>query len=165
MKKRYLKVLLTALVVLVMTAQFACSTGTAEQESFPTLTREGLAEMVAADKGKVGFYIFWATWCPACRQELPELEKLRDLYAEEDLSIGAISLDDKREDLKKYFADSGMPPFPVYAGTRDLAKEFEVSSIPHLLVYNKKGEVVFSRPGAYPVAMLDVLVRKLVEEE
>lgn len=164
MRKRLAKALFAALAVLALTAQIACSTGGAtSEEQFRTVTPSDMAEMVKAGEGKVHFFIFWATWCPACRQELPELEKLRDLYSEEELEIAAVSLDDKKDALEKYFAD-GLPGYPVYLGTPEVGREFKVSSIPHLLVYNKKGEVVFSRPGAYPVAMLDVLVRKLVDE-
>ncbi|MBI1911433.1 MAG: TlpA family protein disulfide reductase [Deltaproteobacteria bacterium] len=44
-------------------------------------------------KGKVVFVDFWASWCPPCKKELPELNKLMDKYKDSDVVVAAINVD------------------------------------------------------------------------
>src|SRR4029079_13149669 len=50
--------------------------------------------------GKVVLIDFWATWCPPCREELPEIQKLVELYKDhKDVLIVALSQDTRPQDL------------------------------------------------------------------
>jgi thiol-disulfide isomerase/thioredoxin len=58
------------------------------------LTRlDGSVVSFASFRGKVVLVNFWATWCPACRIELPVLERLQEAVGRKNLEIVAISLD------------------------------------------------------------------------
>ena len=43
----------------------------------PSIAREALLEMVRANPGKIVFINFFASWCPPCREEIPELVAIR----------------------------------------------------------------------------------------
>src|SRR5690348_9107144 len=53
-------------------------------------------------KGKKVFLNFWATWCPPCKAEMPELEKLYQETKDSDLVILAINLGDASDTVKDF---------------------------------------------------------------
>src|SRR5436309_13894574 len=55
---------------------------------------DGKSFDVAAERGNVDFLNLWATWCGACRGEIPELQKLHTAYAGQGFKVVGVSLDD-----------------------------------------------------------------------
>ena len=106
--------------------------------SVPTLNLAGLTDMLAKNKGKVIMLNFFATWCPPCRVEIPELVSVRKKYAEKDVLIVSLSLD---EDAKVVppFVEKMKMTYPVYMADREIAKAFKISQIPHNAFYSKDG--------------------------
>ncbi len=112
------------------------------QENGKTKT---FAEMT---KGKVVFVNFWATWCPPCRKEIPDIIKLnKDLNDKgNDVVFIGIGLDrggDANQKLEDYI-NSGKFNYPVYHDeSGKLAEAFGgASSIPTTYIVNKRGEIV-----------------------
>ena len=112
--------------------------------------------------GKAVLLAFWTTWCPGCRQELPELVQLRKDYPEDKLAIAIVALDDEEKVIRDFFKEHGAPGFPVLHGTRDAATVYQINAIPHLLLVDKTGKRLFSQPGAFPAAMLHKVVDQAV---
>ncbi|HTM05353.1 MAG TPA: TlpA disulfide reductase family protein [Vicinamibacterales bacterium] len=61
----------------------------------------GVDVKLASFKGKVILINFWATWCPPCQKEIPDLVDLQQQYTK-DLVVLGISIDDPLEKLKPY---------------------------------------------------------------
>jgi len=61
-------------------------------------SRVGLADL----KGKVVLIDFWATWCPPCRESVPEIRELRKKYGPDRLIVLSVSADNKMEVWKEY---------------------------------------------------------------
>jgi thiol-disulfide isomerase/thioredoxin len=59
----------------------------------PITRLDGRVATFAAFLGKVVLVNFWATWCPACRTELPLLDRLQESAGRKDLQVVAISMD------------------------------------------------------------------------
>lgn len=74
-----------------------------------------LEQLIAGNKGKVVLVNFWATWCPPCLKEFPDLIKLYDEYHSQGLEVVAISMNepDEMEDIAEFLQDH-KPPFPIY---------------------------------------------------
>jgi len=91
--------------------------------------------------GKVVLVNFWATWCPPCRKELPDLEELSHRFKDQGLVVLAIS----DEDLAKVqpFVAEHKLTYPVLldAGGK-VGKEFAVEGIPKSFVYDREGKLV-----------------------
>jgi peroxiredoxin len=62
---------------------------------------EGKTFTLSEQRGKEVMVVFWATWCPPCRAEIPELVKLRAGTPESELAIIGISLLSARETTEK----------------------------------------------------------------
>jgi thiol-disulfide isomerase/thioredoxin len=95
-------------------------------------------------KGKVLFINIWATWCPPCMAEMPEIAKL---YSEvnNEVSFVMLSVDKDQEKAKNWVAEKKFP-VPVYfleQPSPDLAYE----AIPTTWVIDQEGKIVFRHSG------------------
>jgi len=93
-------------------------------------------------KGKVVLLDFWATWCPPCREEIPNLKAYYTELKEKGLEIVGISLDKNREALDKYLTEQGMDWIITYSGKMwqdETVALYGVNSIPSTWLIDKKG--------------------------
>jgi thiol-disulfide isomerase/thioredoxin len=80
-----------------------------------------LEALINGNQGKVTIVNFWATWCPPCLKEFPDIIKLYNQYHDRGLEVVAISMNEpeEMEDIAAFIQDHN-PPFPVYlAATLD----------------------------------------------
>jgi len=91
-------------------------------------------------KGKPLIVEFWATWCPPCRQSIPHLNELYKTYKDRGLVVIGLTDEDKST-IKKFQKDIPMDYF--VAIDDKLSKEFGVTGIPHALLVDKDGKIVW----------------------
>lgn len=90
--------------------------------------------------GKVVVVNFWATWCPPCRKEMPDLDALYKQFSSKGLVILAIS-DEERPVVDKYLAEHPVSyPILLDRGGK-VAERFIVRGIPKTFVYNRTGKL------------------------
>jgi len=93
-------------------------------------------------RGKVVLVNFWATWCPPCRAETPDLIKLQDKYRDKLVILG-ISEDEEipPQDVKKFATEQKMN-YAVAMSTPELGKIFKgVSALPTTFVIDPDGRI------------------------
>lgn len=82
--------------------------------------------------GKVLLISFWTTWCPGCRDEMPDLIKLQQKFGSQGFTVLAVSVDDQGDESVKTFVQTerfpvdGSPTainFPVLLGTDEIARQ------------------------------------------
>ena len=96
-------------------------------------------------RGKVVLVNFWATWCPPCRKEMPDLEKLHRRFGPEGLIILAIS-DEDSDKVRPYIAQ-GKYTYPILLDPGRVVNErFHIEGIPKSLVYDRAGKLVAQSP-------------------
>lgn len=98
-------------------------------------------EMSLADlRGKVVVMDFWATWCPPCRKELPELEKLhRELSVEGVVFVG---VNDEDSGTVKSFVSKNSYAIPVLMDSkRQVHRRYGVRAIPTLFIVDREGTI------------------------
>ena len=92
-------------------------------------------------KGKVVLVNFWATWCPPCRKEMPDLQALYDKYKDQGLVVLSIS-DEEIAKVSPFIAERKIS-YPVLLDPgRKVAEEFVVEGIPKSFVYDREGKLV-----------------------
>jgi peroxiredoxin len=92
-------------------------------------------------RGKVVLVNFWATWCPPCRKEMPDLEKLYERFRSKGLVILGIS--DEDATTVEPFIRERKVAFPVLLDPgRKVNEMFVVEGIPKSFVYNRHGKLV-----------------------
>ena len=93
-------------------------------------------------KGKVVLVNFWATWCPPCRKEMPDLDALYNRFKDQGFVILAISEDEETAKVGPYIAEHKITyPILLDPGAK-VNKLFEVEGIPKSFVYNRDGQLV-----------------------
>ena len=105
---------------------------------------------------------FWATWCPPCRAEIPDLIALQNKYPDDILVVG-ISEDEGAavEDVKKFVAEYKMT-YPVAMTSPELRKIFRgVVALPTTFVLNREGNIEQKHVGMVAPATLEAEARVL----
>ena len=98
-------------------------------------------------KGKTVFLNFWATWCPPCVAEMPDINELyNDLKDDQNIVFVMISFDKDFEKAKS-FVDKKEFDLPIYQLNSNLPKVYESSSIPTTYVISPEGRIVVSKKG------------------
>jgi len=91
--------------------------------------------------GKIVLVNFWATWCPPCRKEMPDLDTLYQRFKERGLVVLAIS-DEDAGTVKPFIADHHVG-YPVLLDPgRKVNDLFRVQGIPKSFLYDRKGNLV-----------------------
>ena len=109
--------------------------------NFTLTDLQGKPWTLADLKGKVVLVNFWATWCPPCRKEMPDLEALYQRFQSKGLVVLAIS-DEDRTKVEGFLAGKNFT-FPVLLDPdRKVHEMFEVEGIPKSFVYDRKGKLV-----------------------
>lgn len=79
----------------------------AQAPGFTAWTMDG-AEVTMADyEGKVVLFNIWATWCPPCREEMPSMQRLRELVSDPDFAVVAVSVDAEAPGLIGFLGREG----------------------------------------------------------
>ncbi len=117
--------------------------------SLPTLNGDSLR--LSEYKGRYVLVNFWATWCPPCREETPDLVALHKRFAERGFSVVGISVDLERPAVVQEFVDAYDVPYPVALGGDGAAEAFGGAfALPTTFLLNPDGEVIGRFPGVFP---------------
>ena len=93
-------------------------------------------------KGKVVLINFWATWCPPCRAEMPDLIRLQREHAKQGLQIIGITYPPQTKARVRRFARSLKVNYPIVLGTRQIKARFSSDeTLPLTVVINRDGTV------------------------
>lgn len=97
-------------------------------------------------KDKVVFLNFWATWCPPCIAEMPNIQSLYENVDHDDIVFVMLSVDDELQKARDFIDKKGFT-FPTYHLKNPIPSVFSSESIPTTFVISPKGEVVLKKSG------------------
>jgi thiol-disulfide isomerase/thioredoxin len=100
---------------------------------------------LATLRGKVVLIDFWATWCPPCRGEVPNVVAAYQKYHDQGFEVVGISLDQDKDKLLAFTKQNGMV-WPQYFDGKgwenSVSSKFGIDSIPAMWLVGKDGKVV-----------------------
>jgi thiol-disulfide isomerase/thioredoxin len=134
--------------------------------SVPDLTFKTIdgRTMTSGDwKGKVTLVNFWATWCPPCREEIPDLIKLQERYKDQLQIIGVSSDEGPVEEVAKFVAEHRMN-YAIVMETPELTKAFPgIFALPTTFVIDQEGRMVQKHVGLLNPALIEQETRVLAK--
>ena len=100
--------------------------------------------------GKVLVLNFWATWCPPCREEIPDLMALQATYGERGLQIVGIAIDDPK--AAHEYATRLKVNYPTLVGAWDgqrVAEDYgnRIGALPFTVIVDRHGRIAYTKPG------------------
>jgi thiol-disulfide isomerase/thioredoxin len=137
--------------------------------SLPDLNGE--AVNLRSLRGRIVVLNFWATWCPPCRTEIPELMAVRTMFGADDVALVGIATDDGGRAVVAPYVERERFPlgptdaavnYPVLLGTPEVADAYRVDGLPMTVLLDRSGHEVrrFDRPvRAYDLAPV---IRRLI---
>ena len=136
---------------------FASSFGK-EAPDFSVKDIEGKTHKLSDYRGRNVVVVFWATWCPACKLEIPHLIELRNMFPDDKLAILAISNEEPGH--LKHFAESKDINYTVASpGENPLPEPFaNVTSIPTSFFIDPEGKIKFAAVGLVPLTDAKVIM-------
>ncbi len=133
-----------------------------------------IESLVENSRGRVLVLNFWATWCPPCVEEMPELASFARNHVGEEVEFLSVSSDapSTRDTLVRPFAVEYDLPFPVYIMGVDHPAEMVEhigiewdGGLPATFIFNKDGRAVHSWVGPVDEQILMAAVRPLLKSE
>ena len=124
---------------------------------FTVMDEEGNSVRLSDFRGRPVVLNFWASWCPPCRQEMPEFDSAYKELGGEVVFMMVDLTDGGRETVAvaKQFVEGQGYGFPVYFDTRgEAADAYGIMSIPATYFIDAAGRVVSSQVGALSKAGL-----------
>ncbi|MBR7027344.1 MAG: TlpA family protein disulfide reductase [Bacteroidales bacterium] len=120
--------------------------------AFKLPTPEGKMVSLSDFKGKFVVIDFWASWCPDCRKENPDLVKIHSKYAPKGVAFIGVSFDTEREAWLKGIESDNLRWTQVSSLVKwketQISKDYGINWIPTFYLINKQGRVI----GAYITA-------------
>ena len=114
-------------------------------------------------KNKVVFINFWATWCPPCIAEMPDLEELYQKYQQQ-VDFYFVTNDEPEKVME--FLKKKDYSFPVYFSTSKTPEVLSSNALPTTYVISKNGKIVFDKTGTanWNSARFTTALEKLIAE-
>ena len=154
LQRKSFLLLVLFLAVLVLVAFGHLTNGQEENEEprvgrlapsfqLPDLSARKIELKAVYQKNKVTLVNFWATWCPPCRVEIPEFNRIYQEYRGKGLEILAVNTwDDSNPEKIKEFVDRAGMEFPILLDTEgNVATRYGVRGIPTTVIIGPTGHI------------------------
>jgi thiol-disulfide isomerase/thioredoxin len=118
-------------------------------------------------RDKVVLLDFWATWCPPCREAMPEVKKVWEKYRDRDFMIIGVSLDFDRDldEWRDYISTNDLGWTHVADGrywNNAVARQYDVTAIPEMKLLDREGNIIAT---SHSIRRLDSLILKELEKQ
>lgn len=116
-------------------------------------------------RGSVVILDFWATWCPPCKDEIPDFIKLYNNYKDKGLMIIGISLDTDTDKLKDFCRNMGIN-YPIAMSDDKVTGAYGgIQYIPTTFIIDKEGNIVKKYVGFTKYSEFESQIKKLLESK
>lgn len=111
---------------------------------------------------KAVLLVFWATWCPYCVQEIPELKKINSEYKDKSLEIIAVDIKENPAAVSNFAKKQAIDYVVVIDVDGSVSKSYNVLGIPTNVVIDKDG---FIRHNENAMPSRDLLDKVTLEPD
>ncbi len=144
--KIYMRIFLCTLVLLTL-SQFSYAE-TNLGANFLLKDTAGVKHQLSSYKGKWVLVNYWATWCPPCLEEVPDLVNLYDQRKNKDLVVLGVVFEYKNTHEVSVFVDDMLMSYPIILGTDAVKAQIGSADVlPTTFIYNPQGMLVKVKRG------------------
>lgn len=114
---------------------------------------------------KVVVVNLWATWCPPCKAEIPDLARVYSRYKSKGVVLLGVVTDDIDDaGLATFMKQLGIN-YPIVRADDDLIHDFDdPDMLPTTFIYDKRGHMQYGRPGAMSADQLESILDRVLAQ-
>ncbi len=116
-------------------------------------------------KGKNVYLNFFATWCPPCRAEMPDIETMYQKYKDKDFVVLAVNLGEDGDTVKNFFESNNLNFNAVLDSDQSVASQYNISAIPVSIFIDKQGNIVAKKVGAMTGGEMELYIKMLIDKK
>jgi thiol-disulfide isomerase/thioredoxin len=149
--------LLRNCLLLVALAAFAPLAATAEP--FTLTDAAGKTHRLSDYRGKWVIVNFWATWCPPCLEEIPDLVSISE--SRRDVQVFGVAMEFQDAAQVMQFADGMFVNYPIVLGDEKVARQVgQVSGLPTTFIFDPRGALASRHQGKLTRTQIEQLIGK-----
>jgi Peroxiredoxin len=116
-------------------------------QDFTLVDLEGNKVSLSDFKGKKVFLNFWATWCPPCKAEMPEIEKVYQETKDSDVVILGVEIGEPLDTVKTFIVKNNYNFKVLLDQDQSVATTYGISAIPTSYFIDEEGNIISKRVG------------------
>jgi len=119
----------------------------------------GVQHQLSHYKGKWVLVNYWATWCPPCLEEVPDLVNLYDYRKQKDLMVLGVVFDYKDVKEVKEYVDDMLMSYPIVLGDDSVTEQVGTAEVlPTTFIYNPQGVLVKIKRGIVTKEFIEKII-------
>ena len=126
-------------------------------ENFTLIDAQGKSHSLAGYRGKWVIVNFWATWCPPCLEEIPDLVAIKE--SRKDLEVIGIAMEFQDARQVMQFAEGMFVNYPIVLGDRKISESIgQVDGLPTTFIYDPQGRLAQRHVGKITRKQIEKLI-------
>lgn len=151
------------LALLIASVFLALSSVAQAQENIKFIDLDGKSSQLSDFKGKWVIVNLWATWCPPCIHEIPDLVEFHEKHSNIDAVVLGVNYEDIDPEKVKTFTESLLVNYPIVrfeqAPDGRTSPFGPLKGLPTTYMVSPEGKVVAARTGLVDAKMLEEFIR------
>lgn len=151
-------------VIYILLLSFACSDPVYADDrasaDFVVQDMAGKTHKLSSYQGKWVLVNYWATWCPPCLEEVPDLVNLYDKHYQKDLVVLGVVFDYKDVQEVRQYVDDMLMSYPIVLGNDKVKQQIGASEVlPTTFIYNPQGKLYKIKRGIITKDWVETLIK------
>jgi thiol-disulfide isomerase/thioredoxin len=145
----------------IITVSQSSMTEAAPSANFVLNDTAGIKHQLSNYKGKWVLVNYWATWCPPCLEEVPDLVSLFDHRGKKDLMVIGVVFDYESVQSVKEYVDDMLMSYPIVLGDDAVATQIGSADVmPTTFIYNPKGDLIKIKRGLITKQYIEQIINQ-----